>query len=327
MTTAYDKKDVRLNIEVAITIPRPYRNAHRMYLMIESHKEPNGTLSLGVVRQVTGYDKSHISKIINKGNEVFWIYKWDYKLQKKVLHVFSKRQVNEGVRHAYRGDKENVLVNRKRQTSVAISTEYLKTPKLFSEMLIGIALESPNRGRFLTKKGMQLIETPEGTVKRQIVRTHKEGLKEVLHYKTNASISRLTGYGMVKVSSVTSRHEDKTRAITRLNFSFKTKYEAVAFIKNQRNNKLGEYMLEQGKRVWFNTGLYHGYWYIYEVLGTEYKDIYTKDRTFTQQVGVRAVGSYQAYTTITRRSLSNCFKGIVAHLQEEETKGVGYSFL
>lgn len=327
MTTANDKKEVRLSMEVAITIPRSYRNAYRMYLMIESHKEPNGTLSRDVVRQETGYDKSHISKLINKGNEVFWIYKWDYKLQKKVLHVFSKRQVNEGVRHAYRGVKENVLVNRKRQTSVAISTEYLKTPKLFSQMLIGVVAELPNRGKHLVKKGIQAIKTGGGVINRQIVRTYKNGLKDILHYKTNASISRLTGYGMVKVSSVTSRHEDKTRAITRLNFSFKTKYEAVAFIKNYANNKLGEYMLERGKRVWFNTGLYHGYWYIYEVLGTEYQDIYTKDRTFTQQVGVRAVGSYQAYTTITRRSLSSCFKGMVAHLQEEETKGVGYSFL
>lgn len=327
MQTANDKKEVRLNMEVATTLPRAFRNAYRVYLMIEPCKEVNGTLSTEVIKEVTGYDKSQISKLISKGNKRFWIYKRSYKSQKKVLHIFSKRHVNEGVRHAYRGDKGNVLVNRKRQTSVAISTEYLKTPKLFSQMLIGIALESPNRGKFLIKKGMQLIETPEGTVKRQIVRTYKEGLKEALHYKTNASISRLTGYGMVKVSSVASRHEDKTRAITRLNFSFKTKYEAVAFIKNYANNKLGEYMLERGKRVWFNAKLFHGYWYIYEVLGTEYKDIYTKDRTFTQQVGVRVVGSYQAYTTITRRSLSNCFKGMVAHLQEEETKGVGYSFL
>lgn len=325
MTTANDKKEVRLSMEVATTIPRPLKNAYRIYLKIEPRKEANGTISTEVIKKITGYGKSQISKLISKGNKSFWIYKWHTKQQKKVLHVFSKGKVNSAVRLAYK--EKEVLTNRKKQTSVAISTEHLKTPKLFSQMLIGVNAESPNRGKFLTKKGMQLIETPEGTVKRQIVRTYKKGLKEVLHYKTNASISRLTGYGMVKVSSVTSKHESKTRAITRLNFSFKTRYEANAFIKNYRNNKLGEYMLEQGKRVWFNTGLYHGYWYIYEVLGTEYQDIYTKDRTFTQQVGVRAVGSYQAYTTITRRSLSNCFKGMVAHLQEEETKGVGYSFL
>jgi hypothetical protein len=325
MSTAKDKKEVRLNMEVATTIPRPLRNAYRTYLMIEPHKEQNGTLSIEEIKQITGYTKPQVSKLISKGNKSFWIYKWHIKQQKKVLHVFSKGKVNSAVRLAYK--EKEVLTNRKRQTSVATSTEYLKTPSLFSQMLIGVVAESPNRGRFLIRKGMQLIKTPEGTVKRQIVRTHKEGLKEVLHYKTNASISRLAGYGRTKVSNVTSRHENKTRATTRLNFSFKTRYEAVAFIKNYANNKLGEYMLEQGKRVWFNTKLFHGYWYIYEVLGTEYKDTYTKDRAFTQQVGVRDVGSYQAYTTITRRSLSNCFKGMVAHLQLEEAQEVGYSVL
>ena len=327
MPTANDKKEVRLNIEVATTVPRPLKNAYRMYLIIESHKEPNGTLSLDAVRQFTGYGKSHISKLINKGNGVFWIYKWDYKQARKVLRVFKRATVEQAIRETYKSKESDVLVNRRKQTSVVVDLEHLKTTRSFSQMLIGVVAELPNRGKHLLKKGLQEIRTKKGVIKREIVKVCRHGTKDILHYKTNTSISRLTGFGRTKVSTVLSSHKNKTRAITRLNFSFKTKHEAVSFMNSYSNNELGEYMLERGKRCWFKTRLFNGKWFIYEMLGTEYKDFYTKDRTFTFPVGVRAVGKYQAYTTNTKRKLSSCYKGIIARLQLEETHSVGYSFL
>lgn len=202
---------VSIDMQIIRKLDRTFYNSYRVWLILDCSRTHDSKVVINKeLQELLNVSKSHLYKVLNKGNNTFWI-------------VCKSKETRQGfiVLKSRKGVLQTLGINKEtsyRIKRVSTSRKHLKTLATFNNLIVYIYSEIKNKGTYNSQ-----TQEHSCTI---------NNYNLVVSGKSYERIANKTKFSYSKVSKTLNKHKGKVKRYERVNIGNKTTFKGIREARN-----------------------------------------------------------------------------------------------